>query len=848
MSRARWVTWITLAWALTGSPATARAQGADSLQPGARLQLAAGERYRAGWLHRLLLGSHYRDLWAAPLSVDVLDLATFAGGLTPSLCSGGRQTKSVRFTAADGRTYVFRSVDKDPTLAMPPHLRRTFVRDLLQDQISSQHPGAPLVVAPLLEAAMVLHAPPALYVLPDDPRLAAFDCVRPGLLGMIEERPTAASDSEPGFAGAVDVGSTKKLFGRLERGPDDRVDAKAFLRARLLDVFVGDWDRHQDQWRWARFDTGGLHWWRPIPRDRDQAFSRLDGVLVWLAGFYYPELVGFDDAYPGLSRLSRTGEVIDRRLLTELEWPVWDSVATALQARLTDSVIDVAVGRLPAAYRSGSGARLAQALRRRRDQLHEAARRYYAQLAGDVDVRATDESDLAEIVRAPEGRATLRIASRGEPYFTRTFDRRETGEIRLYLQGGDDRVIVRGAGGGPQLRVIGGGGNDTLVDSATGGVTRFYDDRGTNRFVGSPSGIDTKPYAAPPLDTISLGRPRDWGARVTPLIWISFGSDVGLFAGGGFLRTGYGFRHVPYQTRLSVRAGYASGAASYRAELLEEIRDFPGRASTTIHLRASGIEVVRFYGFGNETPDTGSTRFHKVPQEQYLIAPTITWPLSTTSHLSLGMVLKDAESTPDSTRLIGVVRPYGIGSFQQVGATSGLRVDTRDQPAWATRGVLFTISGSAYPATLDVRSAFGDVTGQAATYLTVPHGPTLALRVAGSRVFGTYPFHEAAFVGGATTVRGYAEHRFAADAALVANVELRASVGRFYALLPIEFGVFGLADAGRVYLSGETSDVWHGAAGGGLWFAFLNRVNTLTVAAARSPERTGFYVRAGFVY
>lgn len=834
-------------WTVTGSPPPALAQGDRFAAPGP-VTLAAGERYRAGWLHRLLLGSHYRDLWTTPISVDELNLATFAGGLTPSLCSGGRQTKSVRFTGADGRTYVFRSVDKDPTLALPPDLRRTFARDLVQDQISTQHPGAPLVVAPLLEAAGVLHATPALYVLPTDPRLATLACAPPGMLGMIEERPTAASDSEPGFAGAVDVGSTKKLFGRLERGPDDRVDARAFLRARLLDVYVGDWDRHQDQWRWARFDTGGLHWWRPIPRDRDQAFSRLDGVLVWLAGFYYPELVGFDDSYPSLYRLSRTGEVVDRMLLAELERPEWDSVATALQARLTDSVIDVAVGRLPAAYRGGSGARLAQALRRRRDRLPEAALRYYALLAGDVDVHTTDESDLAEIVRAPGGRTTLRIASRGEPYFSRTFDPRETREIRLYLQGGNDRVIVRGAGGGPQLRVIGGGGNDTLVDFAAGGVTRFYDDRGTNQFVGSPSSIRTKPYVAPPIDTIGLGRPRDWGARWVPLTWLSFGSDLGLFVGAGGVRTGYGFRHAPYRTRLLVRAGYALAAASYRAELVEELRGFPGRASTTIQLRLSGIDVVRFYGFGNETVDTGSTAFYKVPQQQYLLAPTVTWPVSPASRVSVGIVLKHAESDPDSTRFVGVLRPYGIGPFSQIGVTGGIRLDTRDYPTWASRGHFVSLSGSAYPAALDVASGFGSVSAEAATYLTIPGGPTLALHVAGSRLFGTYPFHEAAYVGGGTTVRGFPEHRFAGDAALFGNAEVRVRLGRVYALLPTEVGVFGLADAGRVFRSGESSDTWHGAAGGGLWFAFLNRASTLTVAAARSAERTGIYVRAGFAF
>jgi len=130
----------------------------DQAPPAARRTVAAGPEYGAGWLHRLLLGSHYRDLWTTPITVDELDLARFAGGLTPQRCGGQRQTKSLRFSGADGQVYAFRSVDKDPTLAMPPDLRETFAKDLLQDQISSAHPGGPLVVAPLLEAAGVLQA------------------------------------------------------------------------------------------------------------------------------------------------------------------------------------------------------------------------------------------------------------------------------------------------------------------------------------------------------------------------------------------------------------------------------------------------------------------------------------------------------------------------------------------------------------------------------------------------------------------------------------------------------------------------------------------------------------------
>src|SRR2546426_2572505 len=133
----------------------------------------------------------------------------------------------------------------------------------------------------------------------------------------------------------------------------------------------------------------------PIPRDRDQAFARLDGVLVWLTGFYQPQVVGFGDDYPSIWRLTFAGQVPDRRLLVDLERPVWDSVAKVLQARLPDSVIEAAVRRLPPEYYAKNGAALSRALRRRREHLLQITDRYYALLAGVVEIHATDAADVA---------------------------------------------------------------------------------------------------------------------------------------------------------------------------------------------------------------------------------------------------------------------------------------------------------------------------------------------------------------------------------------------------------------------------------------------------------------------
>ena len=849
--------WLGLGLAAALTPVDLAGQTAAPAPPPTRQTAVAGAHYRAGWLHRLFLGAHYRDLWGTPVEVEVLDLSRFAGGLTPTGCGGRRQTKVLRLLGKDGRQYVFRSIDKDPTLALPPELRATFAKDVVQDQISSAHPGGPLVVAPLLDATGVLHAEPRIALLPDDARLSGFNCVPPGFkLGMIEERPTEPPDNEVGFAGAVELAGTKKLFEHLEHSSRHRVDSRAFLAARLMDVFIGDWDRHQDQWRWARFDSGEVRWWRPIPRDRDQAFARLDGVLVWLGGYYWPEVIGFGDDYPSIWRLTLTGQVTDRRLLVDLEKPVWDSIARRLQARLTDSVIEAAVRRLPPEYFRKSGPALTRALERRRNNLLQVSDRYYALVSRVVDIHATDERDVADIERLGGGRVSVRLSADGAatPYYRRTFDGRETQEIRVYLHGGDDRLVVRGAsrsGGGPLLRVIGGGGDDELIDSSRVGRTRFYEDRGNNRFVKGPgTSVDRGHYEEPPRDTSTLGRPRDWGSRWMPLTWVSYSPDLGVFVGAGADGTGYDFRRLPYNSHVRVRAGYATAAATYRAEFTGEFRGIVPPVVARIRLRASGIDVLRFYGLGNETPNSGSQDFYKVKPQQYLVAPALEFTLSSAAQFSVGPVFKFAHTKLEPNTFIDVARPYGVGDVGQVGATADLHVDTRDQPRAARQGITFGFGGSYYPRALDLTSPFGEGHAEASSYLTarIPLRPTLAMRVAGRKVWGTYPYFEAAYIGGDSTVRGFVEHRFAGDAAVFTNVELRLSLARFFVLVPGQLGIFGLGDAGRVYVSGQTSDRWHAAAGGGLWLSFLSSANTVSVAAAHSVEGTRWYAKAGFAF
>jgi hypothetical protein len=80
------------------------------------------------------------------------------------------------------------------------------------------------------------------------------------------------------------------------------------------------------------------------------------------------------------------------------------------------------------------------------------------------------------------------------------------------------------------------------------------------------------------------------------------------------------------------------------------------------------------------------------------------------------------------------------------------------------------------------------------------------------------------------------------------NAELRLRFGRFFFVVPGELGVFGLADVGRVFLDGESSDTWHTAFGGGIWMAVLGPGNVVSAAIARSRERAALYLGLGTTF
>ncbi len=827
------------------------------------ISVVPGPDYAAGGLHRFLWGAHYRDAWTSSIRVPVLDLSVYAGGLTPLSAGGGLQTKSLWFAGADGKPYAFRSVYKNATPLVPALLRNTFVESIAQDQMSTQFPAGALVADSLLVAAGVPHARPTLWVLPDDASLGRFRKEFAGVLGLLQERPVDRDEAIAAFAGAEDVIGSEELMDLVQRGPADRVDSRAYLTARLLDVLVGDWDRHADQWKWAAFadSTPG---WRPIPRDRDQAFAKFDGLIPSLGRQRFPAVSTFGEKYGNAVPFHYNARFLDRRFLTELDRTVWDSTAAALASRLTDRVIQGAVERLPPAIRAVEGDFILGSLISRRDALPEASSELYALLAREPYVHATDAAEIAEVSTTPSGEGveiSIRSAEPNSgPYFRRTFLSGETSEVRLYLHGGDDRAVFRGDRGFPiKVRVIGGPGDDEFHFATRIGNVGLYDWRGRNRVTGKRNGgINTRPYPDAPLipPPNSKPPPRHWGGMGFGMGTIGYSPDYFLLLGYGYTWFDYGFRKDPYASKIQLKGRVATkgrGALRFQADF----RPANSSLFVPIDIYLSSLEILHFYGVGNDTvlpPGVGSGEdFFDVRQTVLRGEGGVGVSFGSLADLTLVVSGGYSDTADDPDRLIGLLNPYGADDFTSLGTLLRFDLETWRpglfEVADPNPHLWLHVGGGFYPAILDVVEPYGTV--ELASGAGFPIGwrqSEFAVRVGGKKVWGLAPFYDLAYIGGNESLRGWPVQRFAGDASLYGGGSLRLDLFDYRLIFPSSFGILGMLDLGRVWVDGESPGGFRTGYGGGIWIALRGTRSILSITYATSTQDKGLYIGMGFAY
>lgn len=401
----------------------------------------AGRAYPAGRIKRFFAGDLNRKLWEIPVRLPVLDMATVGRGLHPLRISGGKQTVGLRLQGRNGLEYEFRPVVKNPAGVLPRWMREGAIADALDDQMAAQFPFGAIVVSRLLDAVGIAAPRPVPVVMPNDPRLGQYRALFAGRVGLFNVHADERKGNRPGYGGYTQIVDSDEMYQDVATNPESGFDDRYFLKVRLIDLLVGDWDRHSGQWRWGRDGTQ----WRAIPEDRDWAFARMDGFVGGLAQIFVPKYVGFSDKFPDVKRLAEQATHVDHRVLNRLGREDFLAVAREVQAAVSDSVIDAAVGVLPPAYLAAEQENLVGALKARRDQLVDYAEEYYRHVVRELHVFGFDNSDdVVEFDQVSDSGARVRVktGSRTGPVrFERVIDARETRKVLLFIEEGKDHVL-----------------------------------------------------------------------------------------------------------------------------------------------------------------------------------------------------------------------------------------------------------------------------------------------------------------------------------------------------------------------------------------------------------------------
>ncbi|HTM92689.1 MAG TPA: BamA/TamA family outer membrane protein, partial [Flavisolibacter sp.] len=795
---------------------------------------------------RFLLGDNYRKEWTTPLRLHVLDMGNELGGLTPLKQGGGKQTKSLRVQDTSGKEWALRSVQKYPDAAIPADLRRTVVKDIIAEGVSASYPYGVLSMEPLSKAAGVPYLRDRLVYVPDDPRLQRFRADFKNMVALMEER-------EP--PGVKKTDNTDELFVKLENDNDDHVDQKAVLKARLLDMFVMDFDRHEGQWLWATRDTGKGKIYYPIPKDRDQVFFTNQGLLPKIARMpsLVPEIQGFKARAENIKTFNRAARNFDRTFLTELDQNVWKHAVDSFLSTMTDRVIESALQRQPDEIQNFSAGKIINTLKERRKYFENEMMEYYRFLSKIVTVVGSNQREQFRITKDENGMVhvvTNKIAkdsSISSKIYDRVFDPKVTKEIRIYGLKDDDRFIVEGSNSPIKIRLIGGSGNDQFINNGSGRKVLAYDASfEKNNFSGS---TDFKKIVKANPQVNSYSRLNFKYNLFLPGLAFEYNIDDGLFLGPRFQYTKQGFRREPYGMRQFFQGKIALKTGSLHFQYDADYMRAIGAADILIRsdFRAP-VNVTNFFGLGNATKmDLNShntqyyrARYNIINASAYLSYQTQSW-----MRVNIGPSFQyfRLDSTQNKNRFVtsagsGLDHNDVFSPRHYLGADARLAINSRNNNIIPTRGLVLDAGVRQLFAVDGRKNAITQVNVDMRIFMSLFafQRLVLATRFGWGKNYGDFQFPQAMYLGGTDNLRGYRKQRFAGRSMLFNNTELRIRVANFNTYL--FGGIFGVQifnDIGRVYMEDAPSGEWHNGYGAGIWIAPIKRF-VVTASLAHSKE------------
>lgn len=815
-------------------------------------QPASTKYYQSG-LYKFFWGEHYRKVWHTPVTMPKVMLDTMFGGLIPYKQGGSRQTKSIRVTDKSKHEYVFRSLDKTFSGALPEIALGTFIQKLADDQVTFAHPYAGLVVAPLAAAADIFHASPRLVYVPKQPALGELNDATGNTAYLFEQRPDENWTSEEDFGNSKNIVGSDKMLEKTLEDNDDFVDQKAFVRARLFDMLIGDWGRHEDQWRWATFKDGKKTLYKPIPRDRDNAFSILDGFLLKRAigAANAKHMQSFDDKIKNVNTLNFPARNLDRRFTNSLTLEEWITEANYLKSHLTDAVIDNAVKQMPPEVYPISGPEIARKLKNRRNDIVAYATQYYTFLSKEVSIPLSEKDDRIEINRISDTKTDVsvyKIAKDGDvknkPYYHRLFDNTETKEVRIFGIKGEDQWDVKGkVDKSIKFRLIGGPDKDVYIDSSSirknGRRTIIYDDYkneitgGTeiNTHLSNDSAIHNYDY--------EYYHPSKKGFK--PAIFYSNHDRV--YVGLSYLYKISQWRKTPYGQMHKIDVHYS---IVQKAPSFSYTNHFPqlfGKWDLKTNAIYDDIYWLNFFGVGNETVRTTNNRdFYRARAHTFDGKLGVERVFNLRSRVNFSGTFQSVDILQDNDRFVGSNIAYNDKSQYALKKFAGAELsylyqDINDS-ILPTKGLYLQGTTSFVQNLNDQDRNVLRYGLEAGVYIPLSKKFDIKLKVGGASLTGKPEFYQYNGIGSETTFRGVQTNRYVGTSSLYNQNELRFVTDVRSFLYAGKFGLFGFVDNGRVFFKGENGNTIHTSYGGGIILAPFNFA-AFSVSYGISTAKTG---------
>lgn len=807
-----------------------------------KASIYSSEETKKSGLYEWFFGKHYRDIYSREIEAPVLFLEDLPGNPVPISEGGGQQSRSLRLLNDEEHEYTLRALRKSAIQLMQTNfVKEHYVRDFLDNTVAERfvsdffttaHPYAPFATSELAEQLGILHANPKIFYVPKQKGLGIYNDNYGDELYMLEEHVGDENRKFETFGSPEDILSTTDLLAEMLESKDFYVDEPSYIKARLFDMLIGDWDRHQDQWRWAQFDKeDGKKEFRPIPRDRDHAFSKYDGPAIALLKTGFPilrKLQSYDEDIKNIKYFNLSGYPLDKALITGTDWEVWKEQVDFIQNQLTNDAIEKAFEELPEAVKDKSIASIKKSLKERLDNLEEIARSYFSYLNKFKVITGTTEDDRFLIQRNPGGITDINIFNNDSLIFKDSYSSGETGEIWIYGLDGEDQFKIVGQGSDlVKLKIIGGEEND-LYDFQNTRNAKIYDYKSKPNRILNPS---SKKWLVDSynINNYDVQKRKYWENKILPNA--DYGGDEGLSLGFSDIFTTYGLARNPFTTQHTLGANYFFATNGFEILLSGEYAHVFYNWNLGFEAYYSSPNfTLNYFGSGMDTEydrDDVSRDYNRVRIEQWNFEPSLIRRNNRGSSFHFRAILESMEVKNDGNRFVGQVFTEENDVFDKQlyagGEITYQYLNKSNNPAFPIRGMQFDLT-TGYKRTIEnFNNKFGYIKPVLSIdYPLHPSGyAVLATEVGGNFILGDdYEFYHGAIIGGNQNLRGYRNDRFNGRASFYQSTDLRVGLSLIRTnYIPLIVGVSAGFDYGRVWVENDPSERWRNDYGGSVWIS-----------------------------